>query len=48
MTISPAKPIEKKPYASPSLTPVGSVATVTRMMAMGPYADMLMGLMLMQ
>lgn len=37
----------KAPYASPVLVQVGTMASVTRMMAAGPYADGMLGLMLM-
>lgn len=41
-------PVVRAAYSRPTLLALGSFATVTRMMANGPYADGMLGLMAMQ
>lgn len=40
--------LARSSYSSPKLLALGSFASVTRMMANGPYADGMLGLMNMQ
>lgn len=46
-TTSPP-PVVRAAYSPPTLLSLGSFASVTRMMANGPYADGMLGLMAMQ
>lgn len=47
LVVTQSNAFMKKSYVAPKLVKVGSVASVTRMMAVGPYADAMFGLMMM-